>query len=124
MGDTARGWLHRLAGLAGLAMLGIALALAVRHLTDMWRAQHLTGVWLGLAQAWLDGNAYPPLHDNGYYGGTRYMPVLVALIAGLSRLTGDLLIGAKLSALITTGALVAGVMTESRQRSGSQGVGR
>jgi hypothetical protein len=113
----------RLLGLAGLLALGSAGILALLHLRDLSRLQHITGIWLGLAQALEEGLFYPPLEDHGYYAGTRYLPVVFGLIAGLDRLGLGLLASAKLTALLTTLALAAGVFVATWRQSGRLGEG-
>jgi hypothetical protein len=44
-----------------------------------------SGVWLGLARDTHDGVFYRPLWNGGEYGGTRYVPMLFVLTAGLMR---------------------------------------
>ncbi len=111
--------LDRLAGLAGLILLGAALAVALFHLRDLSRIQHIAGVWIGLAAALEQGTFYPPLEDHGFYGGTRYMPVVFALLAGLGRVGGDWLVAAKLTALLTTLALLAGLFVAAQRQAGT-----
>ncbi len=109
---------ERLLGLAGLLALGTAVALALLHLGDLSRLQHITGIWLGLAQALEEGLFYPPLEDHGHYGGTRYLPVVFGLIAGLDCLGFGMLAAAKLTALLTTLTLAAGVFVAAWRQSG------
>jgi hypothetical protein len=107
-----------LAGLAGLALLGCGLVGALLHLRDLSGIQHLAGIWMALA-AYLDqGVFYPPLEADGFYAGTRYMPLLFGLIAALARLTGSYLVAAKLAALFSTLLLLGGVFAAARRFTG------
>src|SRR5579859_1236484 len=110
--------LRELAALAGATLLGCCLAQALLHLRDLSGIQHLAGVWMALAASLDQGVFYPPLEADGFYAGTRYMPLLFALIAGLFRLVGDYLLAAKLAALLSTGLLLAGVFAVVRRLTG------
>ncbi len=44
-----------------------------------------SGVWLALARDTHDGTFYRPLWNGAEYGGTRYLPMLFVLTAGLMR---------------------------------------
>ena len=101
--------------LAGLVAILTAVALALFHLCDLSRIQHIAGVWMGLAGALNDGVLYPPLDDAGFYGGTRYMPPVFALIAALARLTGDILVAAKLTAQTTINDILQTAVREVGQ---------
>src|SRR5262245_14405971 len=62
--------------LAAAAVVGVCvLLLGVAHVDDRFGVDHVSGSWLGLAAAVRDGVLYPPLHDDGFYGGTRWMPL-------------------------------------------------
>jgi hypothetical protein len=110
--------LRELAGLAGLAVLVFYLARALLHLRDLSGIHHLAGVWMALASYYNQGIFYPPLEADGFYAGTRYMPLLFVLIAGLSRVVGDYLVAAKLAALLSTTLLLSGVFVAVRRATG------
>jgi hypothetical protein len=68
----------------------LALATALR-LPAAWESgnalNHVSGVWLALADDLARGTLYRPLHEAGAgYGGTRYFPLAFALEAALLRL--------------------------------------
>jgi hypothetical protein len=111
---------REIAGLAGVLLLGCCVALAVLHLHDLSGnpTPHLAGIWMALAAYLRDGVFYPPLEADGFYAGTRYMPGLFVLIAGLARLLGDYLLAAKLSALLSTGLLLLAVFAVVRRMTG------
>jgi hypothetical protein len=119
MGEPRKSFgLPELAGLAGLILLSCCLALAVWHLRDLSNIRHLNGIWMALA-AYLDqGVFYPPLESDGYYAGTRYMPLVFLLVAGLARLVGDYLLAAKLSALVSMVLVLSGVFGAVRRLTG------
>ena len=45
-----------------------------------------SGVWIALADDLAHGNFYRPIHSELGFGGTRYVPVFFALLAGLMKL--------------------------------------
>lgn len=110
-GDRAGGVLR--AGPAGiLAALGIAALLswaviAVAHADDLYMVNHVSGTRMALAEEATGGTLYPPLYDGRSYGGTRFMPVPIALHAGLAILTGDVLTSGKLLSYASVLALLA-----------------
>jgi hypothetical protein len=75
--------------------LAWALLLAV-HVDDRYQVDHVGGVRMALARYFNHGVLYPPLFDDGTYGGTRFMPLPVALHGALARITGEYLVSGKL----------------------------
>jgi hypothetical protein len=117
--DRTKPWLTRwLPALLAAGLLALALLHAGRHLGDLSRIRHLAGIWMGLAWYLDAGVFYPPLESDGCYAGTRYMPLLFALIAGLARITGSYLVAAKLVALGSTLLLIAGLVLVLRRITG------
>jgi hypothetical protein len=99
-----------------LVLLGCVL-LAVLHVDDRYRTDHVTGVRMALAQYVVDGTLYPPLHDDGWYGGTRFMPLPIVLHAAIARVTGEYLVsGRVLSYAVTLAVLVVIVVLLRRWR--------
>jgi hypothetical protein len=76
---------------------------------------HPTGTWMTLASSLLDGIFYPPLFQDGFYGGTRYAPLQIAMLAAATRLIGDVLIAANLLAVATGALLLITVVTLLRR---------
>jgi hypothetical protein len=91
--------------LSALAVLA-TLLIATVHVETSYQIDHVGGARMALAQAANDGTLYPPLHEDGYYGGTRFMPLPIVLHAGLAQLTGEYLVSGKLVAYGTMAALV------------------
>jgi hypothetical protein len=107
------------------AVLAAAAALALvtaARLPAAWESgnalNHVSGVWLALADDLARGTLYRPLEADGRYGGTRYFPLVFALEAGLAaghpgppaRAGGLRLIGAGQAVSLAAGLLlVAGV---------------
>jgi hypothetical protein len=110
--------LRVLGAVFAVAVCGDALAQALLHLRDLSQVNHITGSWLTLAQALCDGVLYPPLEQDGHYAGTRYMPLFFALIALLAKLTGDYLLAAKLTGLLSMVGLLAAVFVAVRRAVG------
>jgi hypothetical protein len=102
-----------------VAVCADALAQALPHLRDLSQVNHITGVWLTLAQALRDGVLYPPLEQDGHYAGTRYMPLFFALIALLAKIGGDFLLAAKLTSLLSMAGLLAVVFVAVRRACGN-----
>ena len=96
------------AGLVALAGLvgGSWLAGALAHVDDGRSVDHVAGTWIALAAAANAGTLYPPLVDDGFYGGTRFAPVPIVLQAAAARLSGEYLVSAKTLALLLAVALV------------------
>ena len=92
------------------------LLLAVVHVDDRFGVDHVSGSWLALAAAVRDGVVYPPLHENGFYGGTRWMPLPFVLYGAADAVTGDLLTGAKLVTYAAALAVLVLVVLACRRR--------
>jgi hypothetical protein len=101
-----------------VVLLSAAGARAVWHLNDLSGMRHIAGDWMALAQSLNRGVLYPPLEEDGYYAGTRYMPLLFCLIAGVQRLVGDYLLATKLVTLIVVIALAAATCAVVRRITG------
>lgn len=100
--------------LAAAALAAFALV-AVVHLADNYHVDHVAGAWMGLAAYANDGTLYPPLHADGVFGGTRYMPLGIALNSAAAALSGEYLVSGKVVALLTVGALLVGVYLLARR---------
>src|SRR5262249_47734339 len=110
--------LRAFAVVLAVALLTAGTARAVVHLHDLSGISHIAGIWVTLAQYANGGVLYPPLEADGVYAGTRYMPLLFGLVAGLARVAGDYLAAVKLSALLLVGLLLAGVFVAGRRITG------
>jgi hypothetical protein len=80
---------------SGAIFLAWALLLAV-HVNDRYQVNHVGGVRMALAEYFNSGVLYPPLFQDGTYGGTRFMPLPFILHGGLARITGEYLVSGKL----------------------------
>jgi hypothetical protein len=98
-----------------LLVLAAALALAtVARLPAAWESgnalNHVSGVWMALADDLARGTFYRPLHQPGEgYGGTRYFPLAFVVHGGLVRAGAPLLAAGYATALGAGLLLAAGV---------------
>ncbi|CAN5795934.1 hypothetical protein BH24ACI4_BH24ACI4_26520 [soil metagenome] len=77
----------------------------------------VSGVWLALALDTHEGVFYRPLAEGGYYGGTRYFPLLFLLIAGGIRGGLDVLVAGQLASAMGGLLLVTGAFALLRRLS-------
>ena len=101
--------------LSVLVLLSWAL-IAVAHVNDRYQIDHEAGAWMALARFAADGTLYPPLVEDGIYGGTRWMPLQIAASGGLAWVTGEELVSGKLFAYIVFAVLLALVFFALRQQ--------
>jgi hypothetical protein len=92
--------------LASAVTFASALFIAAAHVDDRYHVGHVSGSWMALSQALREGTLYPPLHDDGSFGGTRYMPLPFVLHAVVGTLTGEELVSGKVAAYLTMAALL------------------
>jgi hypothetical protein len=99
--------------LAPIAAAGLAAAIIIVRgamaLPSSSDVNLVSGVWLAHAVDLDSGVFYRPLSDAGYYGGTRYFPLLFLLIAagmraGLSPVAAGQLAGVAGGLVLVTGA--------------------
>jgi hypothetical protein len=83
------------------------IVLVAAHAGDWYHVDHVAGVRMALASSAADGQLYPPLHADGVFGGSRYMPLSIVLHAGLSQVTGDLVLSGKVLGAASMASLVA-----------------
>lgn len=104
----------------GLAVLLLtdAIAQALVHLRDLSHVNHITGIWVTLAQSLHEGVFYPPVEQDGHYAGTRYVPVFFVLVSGLSEITADYVAAAKLAALLSVVSLLGVIFAVTRRVTG------
>jgi len=77
-------------------LLASWFVVAVNQRDTDYQLNHVTGAWIGLSHWTLQGKFYPPLEADGYYGGTRFGPLALALQATAHHLAGHPIVGPKL----------------------------
>ena len=102
---AVRTWLDGALTLLALGAVVSWVVLVVVHVDDWYRVDHGAGVRMALADRAADGVMYPPLHADGFYGGSRYMPLSILLHAALYEVTGDVLVSGKILGIATVAAL-------------------
>lgn len=70
---------------------------------------HVSGIWIALANDLCHGVFYRPLYGPLGYGGTRYFPLVFVLEAGLMKVGGGPIVMGHLLSLAATLALMAGI---------------
>jgi hypothetical protein len=101
---------------ASALVAGSWLVAAVAHLDDGHAVDHVAGTWMALARYATEGTLYPPLYDGEAFGGTRFMPLPIALQAGAAELSGEYLVSAKALSYALAATLVALVFVLLRRR--------
>lgn len=94
---------------------GSWLLAAAGHADDAYGVDHVAGSWLALARSAAEGTLYPAIYDGESFGGTRYMPVPIALHGGLGLLVGDYLVAGKLIAYALMATLLVVVLVVLRR---------
>jgi hypothetical protein len=103
--DTWASWAAWSAAALGVTAIASWMLVALAHIDDGYHVDHVAGAWMGLTQAADDGTLYPPLYEDGRFGGTRYMPLPIALNTAAAKVTGEYLVSGKL-----VGGLVVAVL--------------
>jgi hypothetical protein len=88
--------------------------IVVAHLDDAFGNDKVSGGWLVLGQAADEGTLYPPLHEDGYYGGTRWMPLPILTYALAHRLSGDSYWAAKIIVCLVGASLLVVLYSSAR----------
>jgi hypothetical protein len=101
--------------LLALTVAASWLILAIAHINDRAFIAWDDGARMGLAQYARRGILYPPLFENGVYGGTRFMPIPIMIHAGLSWITGEFLASGKLMTYLSFAAVVGVTFLAMRQ---------
>jgi hypothetical protein len=89
--------------------------LAVVHVDDRYRLDHVSGARIALARALDAGFLYPPLYDGTHVGGTRFMPLPIVLHGAMATLTGEYVASGKLLAYLAAMGLVVTVLVLLRR---------
>src|SRR5215510_1491078 len=91
---------------ASVLTLTSAVVLGSLHLHDRYSIDFVDGVHMAVARYAKLGILYPPIENNGLYGGTRYMPLPIVLGAIGAAGTGEYLVSTKILAYGTVVALM------------------
>lgn len=97
--------------LIGVAVVVLAsiFGLALVHISDRMRVDHVAGAWMAFTHYADQGQWYPPLFDGQRYAGTRWMPLALLYNLAFAQLSPSLLFTGKLASLF--GALaIAGLL--------------
>ena len=95
-----------LAAASCVAAIMVCFILAV-HVDDRYDVDHASGARIALARYASDGVLYPPLAEDGHFGGTRFMPLPIMLHAAASKVTGEFVMSGKLLSILTMIAVLA-----------------
>lgn len=97
-------WLVFLA-FGGVAILSNVIV-AIRHLGSRYHHNHVTGAWTALTWYAANGELYPPLVDDGFYGGTRFAPLSILANVAAAEVTGEYFVSSKLVSLVAVSAML------------------
>ena len=95
-------------------VLASSTLLAVIHANDRFEIGWVQGTRMALAQSAEAGELYPPLYDGETIGGTRFMPLPIALHAAVAKGTGEFLLAGKLASYLSTVLLLGSVFVSLR----------
>jgi hypothetical protein len=95
------------AAMVGVAATVVFLLIGLVHIDDNYHVDHVAGAWMGLVAYARQGVLYPPLYEDGFFGGTRYGPTGITLNAFAAGATGELLVSGKALALLVMSAVLA-----------------
>ena len=98
------------------SLIAIAnMIVAFRHIGTRYHLNHVSGAWTALTWYTTKGFLYPPLYEDGFYGGTRFAPLSILVNAGAAMLTGELFVSSKIVAIIMATAMVVAVYAVIRR---------
>ena len=108
-------WLAVSCVVVGVLVLAAWAFLAVTHVDDRYRLDHVSGARVALARYAQDGVLYPELDDGGRFGGTRFMPLPFVVHSLLATLIDDYVVSGKLLAYAATVGLLATMVVALRR---------
>lgn len=85
--------------LLSVSIILSVLGLAVVHISDRMRADHVAGAWMAFTRYANHGTWYPPIFDGERYAGTRWMPLSLLYNLAFAQLSPNLLVTGKLASL-------------------------
>ena len=83
------------------------LVVVIMNLHTRLGLNHVDGAWLNQAQDARRGLLPPPLSSEGYYSGTRYQPLAIAMLAVIGGVLGDDTTAGRLLNLLSFAAALA-----------------
>lgn len=92
-----------------LLVLLVWVVVGLANLDTQYYMNHVTGAWIAMSHWTLQGRYYPPLQFDGFYAGTRFGPLAIALQSLAYKITGHPIIGAKLLHMLYMLATMAGL---------------
>ncbi len=92
--------------LFGSVALASNLFVAIRHLSTRYHMNHVTGAWTALTWYATHGQLYPPLVEDGFYGGTRFAPLSILANTIAAEATGEYFVSSKIVSLVTMVAML------------------
>lgn len=95
-----------LLSLSSALVIALIVLVALVHLTDRHRTDHVAGAWMALTRYAEQGVFYPALFDGERYGGTRWMPLSLVYNLAFAQLGSDLMTTGKLAALVGWSAVM------------------
>jgi hypothetical protein len=95
--------------LVSLMVIIAVMLLAAVHAEDRYKIDVASGARIALAQSFDQGHLYPELYAEGFYGGTRAMPLPLVLHGWLAGATDEYVVSGKLLSYATMLGLL-GVM--------------
>jgi hypothetical protein len=90
------GLLEWLVGLFAAGCIASLIFLQMVHFNDLFNMQGIEAIRTVQAKYMNVGEWFPPLRQDGYFGGSRYMPLPIALHASAALLTGEYLHSGKI----------------------------
>jgi hypothetical protein len=83
-------------GLLAAGCIASLVFLQVVHFSDLFNIQGIEAIRTVQAKYMNLGDWFPPLREGGFFGGSRYMPLPIALHASAALLTGEYLHSGKI----------------------------
>ncbi len=111
-------------GLALIGGVGVASSVFVglRHLGSRYHLNHVASAWQALTWYAANGELYPPLFEDGFYGGTRFAPLSILLNTVAAKISGELFTSTKVVALLAMAAVIVGLYLLIVQRGAPRAV--
>lgn len=113
--QSAGTWTRRLTAAISITAIVVPVATVCWHLFDYFGLEHGGAVWVAMADWAGRGKVMPPLSFDGYYAGTRYMPLPIVVQSWCADLVGSDVAGGRIVSLGGVVALAAALMFAFRR---------